>query len=364
MKISIITYLRAVNYGSALQAYALNQFLRDNGYDARTINYTTEAQQDLYKLFEPLRGIMSIARNLQSVFNFHKMREHNRRFQTFISDYIPTTKEVNETEALKKISYDSDYFVCGSDQIWNANCDDFDSNYMLSFVENKNQCIAYAPSLGGGVSSMATKNAIKNNTSDFKALSARENTGAQVVAEMTGRDVTTVADPVLLLSADQWRGIASPRLRKGDYILGYFIGDVRDMRKFANDMRKKTGLQVVVIYKNLRDIKYGFKNLYESGPADFISLVMNSKGIVTNSFHAVAFSLVFKKDFWAFTGKRNADTRITGLLNLLNLSDRIIDISERHIVDYLEPIPYARLNYSSFDDYIAKSKEYLLSNLV
>lgn len=361
--ILIITYARAINYGSALQAFALNRYLTDNGFNVKTIDYTTETQQKLYRIFEPTKSMMAMFRNIQSILNYRKLKEHHTRFEEFIKTYIPMTKVISTSDELESISSDADYLICGSDQIWNADCDDFDSNYMLSFVSDKSKCISYAPSLGAGASSEKTVCAIKKYAINFKALSSREESGANTIAHLTGREVSTVSDPVFLLSEEYWKEIASDRLLKKDYILGYFIGDRAGMRDFAKKMSKSTNLPVIVIYKNLRDIRYGFRNIYECGPSDFISLIQHSKGIVTNSFHAVAFSLIFKKDFWVFTGKASTDSRISGLLNMVGLSERIIDESHDAITDYLAPIQYSDKNLSRLQQHIADSKYFLLNNL-
>lgn len=355
--------MRAINYGSALQAYALNAYLRKQDFDVYTIDYTTESQQSLYRIFEPLNGIMALCRNIHSLINYRKLTEHQHRFNSFIERFIPTTQRFHTAEQLNSYKFGADYYICGSDQIWNANCDDFDPNYMLSFVEDKRKCISYAPSLGSGGFSQRTTDAIKKYTGRFKALSSREEAGAEIISSQTGRSVSIVADPVFLLSAEEWKEIADRKLLKQDYILGYFIGDRPGLRDFAHKMSKSTTMPVVVIYKNLRDIKFGFKNMYECGPTDFVSLVMHAKSVVTNSFHAVAFSLIFRKDFWVFTGKGNTDSRIEGILDIVGLSGRIIDNSYDKISDYLSPIHYSAPEISKLDKYIAYSKEFLLKNL-
>lgn len=362
-QVLIITYARACNYGSALQAYALNKYLRNNGFNVRTIDYTTEPQQKLYRLFEPMHSLMAVFRNIQSLFNYRQLKEHRRRFDRFIETKIPMTKPITDAEGFRTLSSEADYFICGSDQIWNTNCDDFDSNYMLSFVSEKQKCISYAPSLGGGESSPNTIEAIKKYVKGFKALSSREYAGAKAISSITECKVSTVLDPVFLLSAKEWKEIAGERLIGKDYILGYFIGDCPGMREFALKMSKSTHLPVIVIYKNLRDILYGFKNMYEAGPVDFVSLVLHSKGIVTNSFHAVAFSLIFSKDFWVFTGKSTFDSRISNILDIVGLSDRIIDSSADSITNYLAPVVYTAEKLEQLQMQILSSNNYLLSNL-
>ena len=362
-RISIITYVRAYNYGSALQAYALNKFLTLQGYSVQTIDYTTKQQQQLYRIFEPSRGIMSFARNIQSFFYLRTLRKHKRKFDDFVSDFIPLTNKILKNEDLTKLNSQYDYFICGSDQIWNAQCEDFDSNYMLSFVDDKFKCIAYAPSLGAGGRNPKTSDALSTFVKGYKAVSSREKGSVEIIQRSTGCSVKNVLDPVFLLSSEQWAEVAGNCPINQDYILGYFIGDVAGMRDFANQLSKESKLPVIVIYKSIRDVKYGFKTFYEAGPSDFVSLIMGAKYIVTNSFHAVSFSLIFEKSFWAFIQRDSSDERLRSILTLVDLADRIIDIDSSNDIDRLSYIDYEKVNRNNLHAAIESSKSFLKSNI-
>lgn len=361
--IAIITYSRAYNYGSALQAYALNYFLSKLGYNVKTIDYTTKRQQAIYRIFEPYKGVLSILRNLQSMLCYYKLCRHKHKFNEFVDRKIPQTQKISSTQQFVEMNEKYDYFICGSDQIWNAQCDDFDTNYMLSFVKDKNKCIAYAPSLGAGADNPQTSNMIRQYASRFKAISSRETRSTEIIEKATHKKVQSVLDPVFLLSAEEWIEISASPIVKGDYILGYFIGDVVGMRNFAANVHRKWNLPIVVIYKNLRDMKYGFSNHYEAGPADFITLVKNAKCVITNSFHAISFSLIFRVNFWAFVDKSTNDSRIKGLLNDVGLSNRIIDAELSLEVDAMTPIKYGSLDMLAFKKKISLSKKFLTDNI-
>ncbi|MCM1309663.1 MAG: polysaccharide pyruvyl transferase family protein [Bacteroides sp.] len=356
--IGIITYSRAYNYGSSLQSYALNKYLRTQGFNVRTIDYSNEAQVRMYEIFEPWSGIMSVARNVHSFLNFRKLKSHISNFESFLKSHVPMTHPMCKPEALTALNPDFDYFICGSDQIWNVECDDFDNSYMLAFVNDKNKCIAYAPSLGKGSLNPKTSDAIRKYATEFRSLSSREADSAPIIAAATNSEVTTVCDPVFLLSANEWADIASSIKLPKEYILGYFIGDVAGMRDFAAKLGKSTKLPVIVICKNLRDLKYRFKNRYDSGPAEFVSLIKNASGIVTNSFHAISFSLIFKKQFWGFI-PQSADSRISGLLNMMTLNDRLLTSQSASGIDHLGGIDYSTVDFSKLNSLIANSKLYL-----
>lgn len=362
-KVAIITYTRAINYGSALQAYALNKFLNINGYEAKTIDYTTVAQQNLYRIFEPCSGLLPIARNIHSLMTYRKILTHKHRFEKFIEEHIPTTGKITTDLQLEDLNNQFDYFICGSDQIWNVDCDDYDANYMLDFVLDKASCIAYAPSLGAGAGKKKTFEAISKYASHFKAISSRETNSAEMIHKASSQEVTTVCDPVFLLSAEEWSKISVPRLIGKDYILGYFIGDVAGLRDFAAQTSKSLGMPLVVIYKNLRDLRYPFTNMYDAGPQEFVSLVKDAKMVITNSFHAVSFSLIFKKNFWVFENNARTDSRISGILKTVGLTDRILSNQTMGRIKPEERINYENRNQAALHELIQQSKQFLFRNL-
>ncbi len=291
--------------------------------------------------------------------NYCKLTKHKKNFDKFLKDNVPMTAEMEGD--LESLNDDFDYFVCGSDQIWNVQCTDFNPNYMLSFVYDKHKCVAYAPSLGAGADNEATKENIAQYTSGFKALSSRETKSSAIIASATKRPVEDVVDPVFLLSSDEWAAISPDRIVKGDYILGYFIGDVDGMRDFARQLGKDKKMPVVVVYKNLRDLKYNFCNHYEVGPAEFVSLLRNATYVVTNSFHAVSFSLIFKKNFRVFVAKGTSDTRVSDLLGDVGLCDRIAEKGQ--CKDVPEEIHWDSLNTGVLENKIEASKTFLTNNL-
>lgn len=344
MKIGTITYHKSYNYGSALQAYALNRYLRNNGYEAEVINYHSTAQDSLYNLFEPVCSLMSVVRNIQSIFEYKNLKTHKKRFDAFIDAYIRLSKdEYNEDSDLRKLNEEYTHFICGSDQIWNPSCADFTDAYLLSFVCDKKKCFSYAASLGKDSIDELWREKFKECLSQFGGIAVREESGRRVISDLLDRDVDIVPDPVILLSADEWLDVSVPVKIKGKYILCYFIGDVEGMRYFAQKMKKKTGLQLVVIYKNIRDVLYKNKKYYSCGPREFISLVKNCEYVCTNSFHAVMFSLIFEKNFWVFEDLKSgsAKSRIETITARTHLEHRVLNSEKRFPENVEEKIDYS-----------------------
>ena len=326
MKIGILTYHGAHNYGSALQAYALHNYLTNLGHKVDIINFRSDRQDKLYQIYTKPNSIMAVLRNLQSFAYRKQLVEHHNRFNTFLADNATLSgAEMRNKESLLALNGIYDCFICGSDQIWNPNCIDFDSSYLLDFVADKRICIAYAPSIASDTLSEEWYEIFKKELGDFSSLSVREDPGAKIIETITQRSVVTTVDPVFLLSKDQWDTFSTEENR--GYILCYFIGDIPGMREYAVTLGRKCQKPIVVINKNLRDWKMQCQKKYETGPKEFVGLIRNADAVCTNSFHAVAFSLIFEKEFHVFVDNMHANTarsRIIGLLGMLDLCDRIV----------------------------------------
>lgn len=365
MYIGIITYHRAENYGSVLQAYALNKYIRelDSRYKVETIDYYNQAQQNMYKLFQPNIGLMNLIRNLHTCIYKKALIKKKNSFNEFIQNYIPLSANIG-SDVEKLIQYAKKYTICicGSDQIWNTHCEDQDANYFLSFVSGIHK-IAYAPSLGITQFNAKDKDIFKKYLPDFDAISTREKTGADFLQSLIHRPITVVADPVFLLNKNQWELIAKPNTYKKKYILCYFIGDVPGMRSFAKKVERATGYRALVILKNLRDIKYCFKTQFSAGPQDFIGLIKNAEYVITSSFHAVAFSIIFNKRFWVFTGDSSKpNSRIMHICEICNLNWRILSSETWHSCSYDVPIDYELVN-EKIKKYKYYSAKYLADNI-
>ena len=348
MKIGIMTYHRAENYGSALQAFALNWFLRNQlDVEAETVDYSSESQQEIYRIYQPERNAMDMFRNIHSLWHHKALKRRKVLFHDFLQANVPMSKfhGDNRQELLTACnSYDA--MICGSDQIWNVGCTDYDSSYMLDGVTAPR--IAYAPSLGVASFTEDKCSDFKRCLPSFTALSTRETSGAKFLSELLSRDVEAVCDPVLLLTKEQWidqlKLEGDENANRKPYILCYFIGHTAGMREFAQKVSRKTGMRAIVIIKNLRNIGRGFKNELATGPREFLSLLYHSSIIITDSFHAVSFSLIFHKKFWVFvdnTDGKRPNSRITNILNLAKLESRILTPENCNPTNCNSPIDFS-----------------------
>lgn len=365
MKVAIITYHRALNYGSALQAYALNHYFWEQGSEAYTIDYSSEGQQATYTFYEKGHSIMTLVRNSFTFIYRKALRTKRNRFDCFIKNKIPLI----DTDVFldEKIQNDIDIFICGSDQIWNGNTIDFTPRYLLDFVTDKGKCFSYAPSIGTIRQTKETEQAYKKHLMEFPYISVRESSGSKYLSKIIEREVETVLDPVFLLDGNEWRKVASAECSiKGDYVLCYFIGDVKGMREFALQLGKFYHCKVYVILFNLRDmLSLTLNTLYSAGPTEFVNLIDKAKCICTNSFHAMSFSIILKKDFWVFVNNKNAasidvlpQTRILDLAENVGLSERVLDPDTYNKVDLEQSIQYQNV-YEKLTPLKVSSKNYI-----
>lgn len=359
-KIGIVTFHRAYNYGSVLQAYALNYYLNKMGMQAETIDFWTERQEKMYGLFEKKMSFMGIIRNFQAVLEYPKLKKKKRRFEKFIEENILLGhKRYKTLEELKHEKLDYDYYICGGDQIWNPNCTDFDMTYLLDFVEDKKRCLSFAPSIG--IQELNEEYiTFFDKVKEFKLLSVREATGKRMLQDLIGRNVEVISDPVLLLKKEEWMKFVDCSFPMKNYIFCYFIGDVEGMRSYVKKLGK-TGKKIIVIQKSIRDVLYKNKKMYDAGPEEFLNLLYHAESVVTDSYHATIFSTIFQKKFWTFLKPEsviNSNSRIIDFSKKFGLSDRIVYYANPNIVEYEKEVDF-KMAEEQLEVERKKSEEYL-----
>ncbi len=325
-----LTFHASHNYGSVLQAYALNKWLRDAGYDTEIINLRNTAQRHAYRIFKVKgKGIKRIVHFLYFLYTYPKLKRRAEKFEDFINHVLPVTKEVYDNGNVLKGKVHYDIFVTGSDQVWNPECQDFESVYYLDFVDKDAKTIAYAPSLGRTEFNNEQLLLIQNLLENIDYISCREEAGAEVLRKLTTRPVTVVCDPVVLLGRKAWDEFAGVIRWKEPYILTYFLENNNGSKACLEELQKETGYSVVSLNENIRDFGKGYQCAFDASPQEFVGLFMHASFILTNSFHATAFSTLFQKPFYTICGlKANRgnpnDSRKTDYLNRVGLTERAI----------------------------------------
>lgn len=332
-KVGIITFHAAHNYGSMLQAYALQQTVLKLGYECEIINFRTKRQKNIYK---PTYMKGSIARKtLLTLLYLPYLNSLNKKeqcFERFLKEHLLTTKnEFASIEDIEQSNLDFDCYISGSDQIWNTACYDFDWAFFLPFAQ-KAKRIAYAPSMGPIPLTQVSSefdSRIKDALVQYDHISVREVDAVSRINKITGTDCQVNLDPTLLLCANDWEKLIDDKpLINEPYLFLYtpfFKKEVFQLaKKWATDLKIKI---VVSQAYGMIDRTWLFDGDYHpyfiAGPKEFLNLCKYSTGIIGSSFHLAVFAIILQKPFWAVNGLK--DSRVVNILHLTNLESRSLD---------------------------------------
>lgn len=367
-KIGTVTFHGAYNFGSMLQTYALQEYVerlfKENGKECsyEIINLRTDFQKSFYSLYQSVKNPKNIIKNLVA-FKYRKaLTIKAQKFESFLNDYVHLTPEYNENDLKSAKAFD--YYISGSDQIWNVRAKDFSSAYYLDFAPKSATKISYAVSLGPLMIDweLYDKSKYAELVERYAHISVRETKSVDNLSALTNRESQVHIDPTLLLKADEWRSIQSDaNYNEGKYILLYCLEPSTEQLEMAKAISKKLNLPIVVTkYNNKNDMSNPFVKKYDSGPCDFLSYIDNAALVLSSSFHGTAFSLIYNKPFYVFNGMK--DNRISSILQKAGLVDRSIES-----MNDIENVSLVQPNFDVvnriIDNERNKSKEYLLKAL-
>ena len=294
-QVGIITFLHNENYGSSLQAYALQRVVRELGYDCGHLDYRPDRTEKIRNLLTSGNSPKLILDGLQkrSVRAGQQgAREKSEAIPAFYRKHMNLSDVCRNRQELRKASAPYDILICGSDQIWNPVW--LNPAYFLTFAPQGKKKIAYAASLG--VKTLPPKGKIRKIrawTRGFTAISVREQEGAGLLEQMTGLRVDIMPDPVCLLSPEEWETVAAPSPAGDPYILCYFIGENGKYREKVREISRETGLRVLEIPVTAEGYQGGFETLEGIGPEAFLGAVKGAACFCTDSFHGLAFGTLF-----------------------------------------------------------------------
>jgi len=368
MKIGILTFHRATNYGTVLQAYALVCALRKLGLEAELIDYRPEYNERTMRT-RKLGNAHSLKEVASIVFNFFMYGNHFKnkieKFGLFIEKMPCSSAVYRTTKEVAAAMEQYDVLLSGSDQLWNERITGNDLTYFFPF---HHPCkISYASSFGVSDISDKRKEEIIPLLSDFLHISVRENTAEQIIEELFNsisreyiNRIHRVVDPTLLLGAEEWCEQQAPDvlLPEDGYILTYYMIETPILRSITKKLQKETGLPVVNLKPSKKQMVFGEgMNMLGAGPAEFISCYAGAKFVVTNSFHGTAFAINFNIPFYvaplpvSMAGEVNS--RLIEILEWYGLSERfiytqdsIINVSAAEKFRNLENIRNIRRNES------------------
>ncbi|MEE1056449.1 MAG: polysaccharide pyruvyl transferase family protein [Acutalibacteraceae bacterium] len=333
MKIGILTFVNTLNYGAVLQAYALQEKIKDFGCEAEIIQYTNEAILNKEK-GNSLKSMINPKKLFRKLIMGSGMKRKEKAFNQYEKEYIISGDNFDGNNIIE-INKNYDKFITGSDQVWNMYITENDWHFYLDFVDSSDKKISYAPSFGNVEFPVECKEKAGILLNDFSKLSVREASGQKLIKELTGREATIVVDPTLLLTKQEWESKIkfTPKLKH--YILVYFPHNKQLVFDFVEKLKLKTGLPVVYLSISPRKQK-GTQTIYDTSPDEFLGWIKNADYVVTGSFHGTAFSINFEKQFFYEPLSQNGvEGRIDNIVRITGTQNRcIVDAKFDDIIDY------------------------------
>lgn len=369
MKIGIITWFTGPNYGTNLQAIALQYYLRSSGNEVNLINYEVPAvnvRKDKKSfirklLYQPKKYAIKFAMNRYK----YQITERDRKLRNSITTKCILTPEIKTIDELIKICNEFDLLICGSDQIWNPNW--YDKFYFADYTGITTNRISYAPSMGVNAIPDSVAVEIQHGLKQFKAISVREEKAAELLASYLSEKPQVVVDPTLLLTSEDWMDIFPEKSCEGDnYIFAFFLNDEKAHLEATKKFAKRLNYKLILVpYKGATYLQ-NVDIRANAGLEDILDLIRNAKYVITDSFHITVFSIIHRKQFYTFQRFKedeftSQNVRVTNLLNMVGLPERLITYLSTEI-NMLDDINYdghiEKLNIE-----IEKSKAFLMNSI-
>ena len=355
MKIGILTFHCAINYGAVLQAYGLQETLKSMGHEVSIIDFCPDYLLRPYRLFfsEAFKGhgfLGNIRFFIRELLAFPIRYKRRCAFHRFIEKHLHLEKLDFQSE-----EHDFDCFVFGSDQIWNPEITGGDSVFFGDAPCFKGKrMLTYAASSGNAsaLKEIDTKK-IKGWLSDFFALSVREQSLSRYLSEELQLKNQLVIDPVLLAGKDVYQEIASCKKSEKPYLLFFSLWKNDDALNLARRKAVFLGLELIEMY-GMAEVVKNKKVMQCLTPAEFIGLFQESTYVVSTSFHGTVFSILFHKPF-VCVGQSFGKSRFHSLLNTLELQDRLVDVSNQ------KELEFTSINWNSVDDILSRKRKEAMS---
>lgn len=348
MKIGLVTIAHGQNYGNRLQNYAIQNILEKRGHTVETIRHPYYGFSIFVKIRIYIKKLIRI--------KYTKEARRIEKFNRFNSKYIKFSKfYVDSGNVNKEISNYYDAFLCGSDQIWNPNYFIEKDSYFLTFVEGKKK-IALSASFGlEKIEDSDEQVRIAENLRQLTSISVREKSAQKIVKDLSGRDAVHVIDPTLYLSQKEWMNIEKkPKgIEPNKYVLCYLLG--KYPKEKIDRIRKKfekINKSVILLENEYTNLGLCSDKEFSMDPAEFIWLIRNSYMVLTDSFHAMIFSIIFKKNFAVIkrdTIEEDISTRIINLIEMFN-------IENAYYQDEIDEIKVAKMDYDFVGKVIKEEK--------
>lgn len=345
MRVRTITCHDVYNVGASLQAYALCRYLAEQGQDVRIIDYKPDYLSGHYRLWGGVspRFDKPLLRTAYQLAKFpgrlaHRLKRRKRSFDRFREHYLPLTERYQSFEELCAHPPEADVCIAGSDQIWNtAFPNGKDPAFYLQFAPEGVRRASYAASFSMDEPDPAWAERQAAWIRELDHIAVREATGLSLLEQMGVTGGQVVVDPVFLLSREEWSELAVPVKRKRPYILVYDFDGSPVMRRAAEELAAVHGCEIVTLLK----LDYGTPAAAHAGPDEFLGWLAGAEYVLSNSLHATAFSLIFRRPFMTYGRRETLNSRMRDLLTMVGLEARQradAPINWENVEERLEPV--------------------------
>ena len=355
-KTGILTlYYNNMNYGGLLQAFALPFVIQKHiGIPAEQIRYSqqnTDTDLCTSKSKKSL-SIYQLGINFFSALTSNKRSIRKESFLEFMND-IPHSRNIYSHETIQQCNSNYEIFICGGDQIWNGEMvGEHLDVYTLQFVNQGLKKIAYSPSVAISHMSKQVEDCLGKGLLGIDRISVREKRSLDILKRLSDKKIEVVVDPVLLLNKSEWLEQSRPTKINDKYILCYLLGDSITQRKAVEIISKRLKLRIVtfphILVNNVRkcDLFFGDIKDYTSGPRQFLDLINNAEFVITDSFHACVFSMIFETPFIVFernkpSEKGNMNSRIYDFLEEYHLENQLVNVEKAMNLSRIPEVDYS-----------------------
>ena len=344
-KIALLTLHRVFNYGSVLQTLATQKLIEKTGNKCEVVDYITPQRTKAALRREyKITGLRTF---IYYFFRAISIEIKWRGFNAFLKKNVNLSKKrYIDIIDLRQNPPQADIYMTGSDQVWNSVYNKgIDEGFFLQFGDKNIKRVAFASSFGLEKLEEAEQDKIKQYLADYRHISVREESAAEIVNSLIGKRPEVVLDPTLQIRAEEWFELEADKLMKDKYVLLMLLynednGATDIARKIADD----AGWKLVKISWDLFKDGRVDKLFTHRSPEDFISLVHNAEYVVTNSFHGTAFCINFNKQF-TVVRRNQMQTRIDNILRMTGLENRLVSNLETFDINSAkERIDYANIN--------------------
>lgn len=333
-KIAIVTLYDDINIGNKLQNYAVQTFFLDLGFSCTTIPHWEMAHDTSALLRIKHFIVKAIGLPGNRAKELRLMTERKKKFRLFSNQYLHLGNCIRIKNIPKDFNKEFDFFVVGSDQVWHnwTQTEEEVNYYFLTFAE-RSQRVTISPSFGKEQVEEQFLDAYKKGLNGFEFLTCREEQGAKIIEEIIEKKAQVLLDPTMLIKENNWVTIEKKPdyMIPAKYLLVYALGKKNE---YIYDRIKYLAEKYSLAIIDITDVMN--KELYLTTPDEFLYLIHNAKLVVTDSFHASAFSILYRTNFLVFERELadmgNMSSRLETLLSKFKLENRKIDHCDENCI--------------------------------